>query len=114
LNYFDPEPVTPNADYQEDTGTISEHFGVGGGVLTSTFAGTRVATNVTRQAQGEMILSPVGNSGGYFDPQSREATRFQWIGTWRPANLNLLDNTSCKSEQCLPMLKMRGKSWIAT
>ena len=22
LNYFDPEPVTPNADYQEDTGTV--------------------------------------------------------------------------------------------
>jgi hypothetical protein len=90
LNYFDPEPVTPNADYQEDTGTISEHLGFGGGVLTSTFAGTRFATNVTAQAQGEMVLSPVGNSGSYYGQQKREATRFQWMETWKPSAINLL------------------------
>ncbi len=90
LNYFDPQPVTPNADYQENTGTISEHFGIGGGVLTSTFAGTRFVTNVTAQAQGEMVLSPVGNSGSYFGEQSREATRFQWMETWKPSSINLL------------------------
>ena len=73
LNYFDPQPVTANADYREETGTISEHFGIGGGVLTSIFAGTRFATNVNPQAQGEMILSPVGNSGNYFGQQNREA-----------------------------------------
>jgi hypothetical protein len=90
LNYFDPQPVTPNADYQEDTGTISEHFGIGGGIVTSTFAGTRFATNVTAQAEGEMVLSPVVNSGNYFGQQSREATRFQWMETWVPANMKLL------------------------
>ena len=90
LNYFDPQPVTPNASYQEDTGTISEHFGIGGGVVTSTFAGTRFSTNVTPQAQGEMVLTPVVNSGNYFGQQNREATRFQWMETWKPANVNLL------------------------
>jgi hypothetical protein len=90
LNYFDPQPVTPNADYQENTGTISEHFGVGGGVLTSTFAGTRFATNVAAQTQGEMVLSPVGNFGSYFGQQNREATRFQWMETWKPSSINLL------------------------
>ena len=89
LNYFDPQPVTPNADYEENTGAISEHFGIGGGVLTSTFAGTRFVTNVTAQAQGEMFLSPVGNSGSYFGQQSREATRFQWMETWKPSSINL-------------------------
>ena len=89
LNYFDPQPVTPNADYQENTGTISEHFGIGGGVVTSIFAGTRFVTSVTAQTQGEMVLSPVGNSGRYFGHQSREATRFQWMETWKPPS-NLL------------------------
>jgi hypothetical protein len=89
LNYFDPQPVTPNADYQENTGTISEHFGIDGGVVTSTFSGTRFATNVAAQTQGEMVLSPVGNSGSYFGQQSREATRFQWMETWKPSNINL-------------------------
>jgi hypothetical protein len=94
LNYFDPQPVTPNADYQENTGTISEHFGIGGGVVTSTFSGTRFVTNVTAQAQGQMVLSPVGNSGSYFGYQSREATRFQWMETWKPASINLLGQHS--------------------
>src|SRR5258705_6433351 len=90
LNYFDPQPVTPNADYQENTGTISEHLGIGGGVVTSTFSGTRFATNVTAQAQGEMVLAPVGNSGSYFGHQSPQATRLQWFETWKPSSINLL------------------------
>ncbi len=89
LNYFDPQPVTSNADYREDSGTISEHFGIGGGVVTSIFAGSRFSTNVTPQAEGEMILSPVGNSGNYFGQQNREAERFQWIETWKPSNISL-------------------------
>ncbi len=87
LNYFDPQPVTPNADYQENTGTITYRFAIGDGLLTSTFAGTRMATDVEGQAQGAMILSPVGNSGNYYGQQNREATRFQWLETWSPANV---------------------------
>lgn len=88
LNYFDPQPVTPNADYQEDNGTISEHFGLGRGELVSTFAGTRDASNINGQSQGEMTLTSVGNSGDYFDQQTREATRFQWIETWSPGDVD--------------------------
>ena len=84
LNYFDPIPVTPNADYHEDTGTVTHRLAIDGGVLSSTFAGTRIATNVNGQAQNTMVLSPIGNSGSYFDQQSREATRFQWLETWSP------------------------------
>ncbi|WP_263366516.1 TonB-dependent receptor [Edaphobacter bradus] len=87
LNYFDPQPVTPNADYEENTGTIAHRFSIGRGLLTSIFAGTRVATNVYGQSQSAMVLSPVGNSGSYYSQQGREATRFQWIETWSPANV---------------------------
>jgi hypothetical protein len=82
LNYFDPEPVTPNADYQEDTGTVLHRWALGEGLLTSTFSGTRVAANVTPQAVGEMVLTPVGDRGSYFAQGMREATRFQWMETW--------------------------------
>jgi hypothetical protein len=88
LNYFDPEPVTPNADYQEDTGTITHRLAVGNGLLASTFAGTRVATNVNGQSPGVMVLSPIGNSGSYYGQQNREATRFQWIESWSPAAIH--------------------------
>jgi hypothetical protein len=85
LNFFDPRPVTPNADYQEDTGTVTHHLALAGGLISTTFAATRVATNVGPQATGEMTLTPVGNSGSYFSQESREATRFQWMETWMPA-----------------------------
>ena len=85
LNYFDPIPVTPNAGYHEDTGTVTHRFAVDGGLISSTFAGTQVATNVNGQAQSTMVLSPGGDSGSYFNQQNREATRFQWLETWSPA-----------------------------
>jgi hypothetical protein len=49
--------------------------------LTSTFSGTRDATNVEPQTPGEMVLSPIGNSGSYFGRGSRQATRYQWLET---------------------------------
>jgi hypothetical protein len=87
LNYFDPIPVTPNADYQEEAGTILHRWALGGGLLSSTFAGVRMATGVSPQTTGEMILTPEGNSGSYFGRGSRQATRFQWLETWNPATL---------------------------
>ena len=55
LNYFDPQPVTANADYREDTGTISEHFSIGGGVVSSTFAGYAVRYQRHRSSSGRHV-----------------------------------------------------------
>lgn len=88
LNYFDPEPVTPNASFQEDTGSILHRWALGKGLLTTTFSGTRVAARVSPQASGTMTLTPVGNSGNYFGHGSREATRFQWLETWAPGPID--------------------------
>ncbi|MFT4111802.1 hypothetical protein [Silvibacterium sp.] len=87
LNYFDPEPVTPNADYQEDEGALTHRLALGAGELESTVAGIRDASNIEPQPSGDglMQLTPTGNSGSYFDQQTREATRFQWLETWTPA-----------------------------
>jgi len=90
LNYFDPQPVTPNADYQEDAGTILHRWALDRGLLSSTFAGIRMATNVGPQTTGQMVLTPAGNSGRYFGRESRQATRFQWLETWNPATVNWL------------------------
>ena len=88
LNHFDPEPVTPNASYQEDTGTILHRWALGRGLFTSTFSGTRIAEDVTPQSSGTMTLTPSGNSGSYFGQGSREATRFQWLETWVPGPID--------------------------
>jgi hypothetical protein len=57
---------------------------LGGGVLQSTIANTRVTTGIQPQGTAEMLLSPLGNRGNYFSQQSRQATRFAWIENWTP------------------------------
>ncbi|WP_164981266.1 TonB-dependent receptor plug domain-containing protein [Silvibacterium dinghuense] len=89
LNYFDPQPVTPNGDYQEDSGALTHRLGLGGGELVSTVAGIRDASNIDGQGTATMLLSPTGNSGSYFNQQTREATRYQWLETWSPAPIEL-------------------------
>ena len=84
LNFFDQQAVTPNADFQEDTGTITHRLELAGGLLSSTLAITRVASNVAPQSPGDMTLTPVGNSGSYFAEQSGQATRSQWLEIWAP------------------------------
>ncbi len=87
LNFFDPRPVTPNADYQEYTGTLTHRLQLGNGLLSSAVAITHIGTDVRPQSPGEMTLTPIGNFGRYFGKQDVDATRMQWLETWSPAQL---------------------------
>jgi hypothetical protein len=84
LNFFNPQPVTPNADFHESTGTVIDRMSLSGGVLQSTIADTRVTTGIEPQGIAEMLLSPLANGGNYFSQQSRRATRLAWIENWTP------------------------------
>jgi len=88
LDFFNPQPVTPNADFHESTATVIDRMSLGGGVLQSTLANTRVTTGIQPQDTAEMLLSPLGNRGNYFSQQSRQATRFVWIENWTPRTLH--------------------------
>jgi len=80
LNYFDPQPVTPNADFHEDTATIMHRWSLGGGLLQSTLAETSVSSNVSPQSSSQlMVLQPTGNSGNYFSQEARDSSRYEWI-----------------------------------
>lgn len=84
LNYFNPQPVTPDAGFHESTFTLIDRLSIGGGILQSTFANTHVSSDIRPQTVGEMILSPGGNSGSYFNQQTRKANRYQWLENWKP------------------------------
>ena len=88
LDFFNPQPVTPNTDFHEGTGTILDRMAFAGGVLQSTFAMTRVSSATSPQGFAEMVLTPGGNQGNYFGQESRLASRFQWIENWTPRNLH--------------------------
>lgn len=88
LDYFNPQPVTPDANFRESTAMITHHWALGDGLLQSTFAGTWVSSQVSPQANSDMVLTPVGNQGNYFSYNSRSATRFAWIEQWTPRALH--------------------------
>jgi hypothetical protein len=80
LNYFDPQPVTPNANFHEVTATIMHRWSLGGGLLQSTLAETNVSSDVTPQEYSQwMMLQPTGNSGNYFSQEARNSSRYEWI-----------------------------------
>ncbi len=88
LDYFNPEPVTPDANFHESTATLTHRWQIGDGLLQSTFAGTGVSSEVSPQGNANMVLTPVGNQGNYFSHNSRSATRFAWMEQWTPRTLH--------------------------
>src|SRR5208337_3948575 len=79
LGYFNPQPVTPNADFHETTGALTDRLAIGGGLLQSTLSTRVVSSSITAQGAAPMVLTPIGNQGNYFSQESRRATRFEWI-----------------------------------
>jgi hypothetical protein len=88
LDYFNPQPVTPNADFHETTGTLTDRLAIGGGFLQSTVSSRVVTSGITAQGSADMVLSPIGNFGNYFSQESRRANRFEWIEEWTPRTLH--------------------------
>jgi hypothetical protein len=88
LDFFNPQPVTPNADFHESTAALSDRLALGEGTLQSTLAMTRVSTGVHPQGPADMVLAPEGNTGNYFSSQARLARRVEWIENWAPGRLH--------------------------
>ncbi len=82
LDYFNPQPVTPSADFHETTFTLTDRLAIGGGLLQSTVANRVVSSGIAAQGTADMVLAPAGNQGNYFSEESRRASRFEWIEEW--------------------------------
>ena len=96
LDYFNPQPVTPNADFHETTGTITDRLAIGGGLLQSTVSSRVVSSGITPQGTADMVLSPAGNLGNYFGDESRRANRFEWIEEWTPRTFHFAGEHTLK------------------
>ena len=66
LDYFNPEPVTPNADFHETTGTVTDRLAFDGGGLQSTLS-SRV-----EKARGRLLTAICASN---VSPASISATR---------------------------------------
>ncbi len=112
LDYFNPQPVTPNVNIHESTGTLIHRLAIGDGLLQNTLAITHVSTGIDPQGNSAMILSPIGNQGNYFGKESRLATRIQWIENWRLRSLHFMGEHSLQLGSVLAHAEDAG-SFIA-
>ena len=82
LDYFNPEPTTPDARTRNYTGVLSDHLTIFGGLLDTSFSVTKFDANIWGQGNATLDLAPGGNSGSYFATQNREALRIGGATTY--------------------------------
>ncbi len=85
LDYFNPEPTTPDARTSNYTGVLSDHLTILGGLLDSNFSVTKFDASIWGQGNADLDLAPGGNSGSYFATQNREALRIGGTTTYSAA-----------------------------
>jgi len=78
LDFFNPQPVTPNIESHDSTISVIDRLNFKLGVLQSIVTIRPSRVGVSGQGYTEMILSPVGNRGNYFSRQVRSASRTEW------------------------------------
>ncbi len=92
LNYFNPQPTTPDASTHDYTGTVSDKWSIFGGIWENTASLTKFDASVWPKGPSDLVIQPQVNSGSYFAQQNRDAMRYglsssfalplrKWLGT---------------------------------
>ena len=82
LDFFTPQPVTPNDYTRTYTSAVTHRLAIRDSLLQSTLSVGDFATTVTPQGNSGMTVLPTGNSGNYFAGQQRHSRRFEWSELW--------------------------------
>jgi hypothetical protein len=88
LDFFNPQPATPNDDTRTYTGALTHRLAMGDALLQSTFSSGDFIATIYPQGNLGMTVLPTGNSGNYFASQQRHSRRFEWNELWsfKPIN----------------------------
>jgi hypothetical protein len=97
MDYFNPQPTTPQASTQNYTATVADKLTIGGGLLDNTFSVTRFNASVWGQGQQDFTITPQGNSGSYFAQQNRQADRISWAPTFSSPSVKWLGTHNFKT-----------------
>jgi len=76
MDYFNPQPTTPDASTHSYTGTVADRLTLFGGLLESTFSAMRFDVGVWGQGYQDLTITPMGNRGNYFASKTRDASRY--------------------------------------
>jgi len=97
MDYFNPQPTTPDASTHNYTGTVADRLTLLGGLFENAFSVTRFDAGVWAEGDQDLTITPVGNRGNYFARQNRDATRYSGasvysfapLGRWGVHNLKV-------------------------
>jgi hypothetical protein len=79
LDFFRPQPVTPNYKQKDFVFNVGDSYTLGGGLLQSSFSFKRFNANVWGQGANEQTLTPTIEEGNYFAMQARRSSRFELL-----------------------------------
>ena len=77
LDFFRPQPVTPNYKQKDFVFTVRDHYQIREGLLQSAVSYKRFDANVWGQGNSDQILTPTIELGNYFATQSRQSHRLE-------------------------------------
>jgi len=97
MNYFNPQPTTPDASTSNYTTTFGDRLTLGSGLLENTLSLTRFDARVWGQGPQDLVVAPGGNSGDYFAQQNRNASRLGWSSTYHFAPVSALGTHEFKA-----------------
>ena len=90
LDFFRPQPVTPNYKQKDFLVTVRDGYQVGDGLLQSALSFKRFDAAVWGQGESEHILTPTGERGNYFATQVRHSHRLELFEVYTSAAKHFL------------------------
>ncbi|MGO9241510.1 MAG: carboxypeptidase regulatory-like domain-containing protein [Bryobacteraceae bacterium] len=82
MDYFNPQPTTPDARTHNYSATVSDKLTIFGGLWDNTLSMTKFDASVWAKGPLDLVLQPQGDSGNYFAQQARDAERYGWLSTF--------------------------------
>lgn len=83
LDFFRPQPVTPNYKQKDFVFNIHDSYALGGGLLQTSFSFKRFNAHVWGQGMGEQTLTSTVEQGNYFATQARRSRRVELLEVYQ-------------------------------
>ena len=82
LDFFRPQPVTPNYKQKDFVFSARDHYALDGGLLETAISFKRFNANVWGQGSSEQTLTPTIEEGNYFATQDRRSRRLEFFSVY--------------------------------
>jgi len=82
LDFFRPQPVTPNYKQKDFVFSARDHYALDGGLLETAISFKRFNANVWGQGTSEQTLTPTIEEGNYFATQDRRSRRLELFAVY--------------------------------